>query len=215
MKKLTQGQKDWHRFLRAMWNFLTSKTGAFIIGVSAILVGTYQFYINKPILKYEAEHTNIVSSRNINDLKVTVKEKEYKDLYLTSMTLLNTGSQALDGDNVSKIGHDPIRIVIPPDARLVSYLVDNKDTSKSVTVKLVPYQDSLIIDFDYLNSDNQITVLLLHEKDSDDFKIVGSAVNVNSITRAWTPVQTRELVIAMLVFCLAAYILLNVFVRRR
>lgn len=198
-----------------MWNFLTSKTGAFIIGVSAILVGTYQFYINKPILKYEAEHTNIVSSRNINDLKVTVKEKEYKDLYLTSMTLLNTGSQALDGDNVSKIGHDPIRIVIPPDARLVSYLVDNKDTSKSVTVKLVPYQDSLIIDFDYLNPDNQITVLLLHEKDSDDFKIVGSAVNVNSITRAWTPVQTRELVIAMLVFCLAAYILLNVFVRRR
>lgn len=174
-----------------------------------------QFYINKPILKYEAEHTNIVSSRNINDLKVTVKEKEYKDLYLTSMTLLNTGSQALDGDNVSKIGHDPIRIVIPPDARLVSYLVDNKDTSKSVTVKLVPYQDSLIIDFDYLNPDNQITVLLLHEKDSDDFKIVGSAVNVNSITRAWTPVQTRELVIAMLVFCLAAYILLNVFVRRR
>lgn len=215
MKKLTQGQKDWHRFLRATWNFLTSKTGAFIIGISAILVGTYQFYINKPILKYEAEHTNIVSSRNINDLKVTVKEKEYKDLYLTSMTLLNTGSQALDGDNVSKIGHDPIRIVIPPDARLVSYLVDNKDTSKSVTVKLVPYQDSLIIDFDYLNPDNQITVLLLHEKDSDDFKIVGSAVNVNSITRAWTPVQTRELVIAMLVFCLAAYILLNVFVRRR
>ena len=37
-------------------------------------------YISKPILKYEAEHTNIVSSTDVTDLKVTVREKEYKDM---------------------------------------------------------------------------------------------------------------------------------------
>ena len=35
----------------ALWDFLTSKTGAFIIGVSAIAVGWYQFYISRQILK--------------------------------------------------------------------------------------------------------------------------------------------------------------------
>ena len=66
--------------MNALWDFFTSKTGAFIIGVGAIVIGMYQFYISKPILKYEAEHTNIVSSTDVTDLKVTVREKEYKDM---------------------------------------------------------------------------------------------------------------------------------------
>lgn len=215
MKKLTTAQKDYRYVMRKLWDFFTSKTGAFIIGVAAIAVGTYQFYINKPILEYETEHTNIVSSGNISDLKVTVKEKEYKDMYLTTVTLKNTGSQALDGDDVSKIGHDPIRVQVPDDAHLVSYHIDNKQTSKAVTATLKPYEKDIIIGFDYLNPDNQITVSLLHEKNSDGFKIVGSAVNVNSISPAWTEIQVRELVIVLLVICLSAYILANVISRRR
>lgn len=194
--------------------FFTSKTGAFIIGVGAIVIGMYQFYISKPILKYEAEHTNIVSSTDVTDLKVTVREKEYKDMYLTTLTLMNTGSQALDGDDVSKVGHDPIRIVVPKDARLVSYNINKKQTSPAVAASLEPYDGDILIRFDYLNPDNQITVSLLHEKNSDDFKIVGSAVNVNTISRAWSPVQVREFIIAVLVVCFAAYVLAGVFRRR-
>lgn len=107
MKEITNAQKNYLNIMNALWDFFTSKTGAFIIGVGAIVIGMYQFYISKPILKYEAEHTNIVSSTDVTDLKVTVREKEYKDMYLTTLTLMNTGSQALDGDDVSKVGHDP------------------------------------------------------------------------------------------------------------
>ena len=74
-------------FFQSIWNFLLSQTGTFLIGVSAIAVGTYQFYINKPILKYQTAVTNIVSSINDNEIKVTVKEKEYKDLYQTTVIL--------------------------------------------------------------------------------------------------------------------------------
>ena len=102
MKEITNAQKNYLNIMNALWDFFTSKTGAFIIGVGAIVIGMYQFYISKPILKYEAEHTNIVSSTDVTDLKVTVREKEYKDMYLTTLTLMNTGSQALDGDDVSK-----------------------------------------------------------------------------------------------------------------
>jgi len=213
LKEITNAQKNYLNIMNALWDFFTSKTGAFIIGVGAIVIGMYQFYISKPILKYEAEHTNIVSSTDVTDLKVTVREKEYKDMYLTTLTLMNTGSQALDGDDVSKVGHDPIRIVVPKDARLVSYNINKKQTSPAVAASLEPYDGDILIRFDYLNPDNQITVSLLHEKNSDDFKIVGSAVNVNTISRAWSPVQVREFIIAVLVVCFAAYVLAGVFRR--
>ena len=164
MKEITNAQKNYLNIMNALWDFFTSKTGAFIIGVGAIVIGMYQFYISKPILKYEAEHTNIVSSTDVTDLKVTVREKEYKDMYLTTLTLMNTGSQALDGDDVSKVGHDPIRIAVPKDARLVSYNINKKQTSPAVAASLEPYDGDILIRFDYLNPDNQITVSLLHEK---------------------------------------------------
>ena len=213
MKKITTAQKNYLNIMNALWDFFTSKTGAFIIGVSAIVIGMYQFYISKPILKYEAEHTNIVSSADVTDVKVTVQEKEYKNMYLTTLTLINTGSQALDGDDVSKIGHDPIRIIVPKDARLAAYNINKKQTSSAVAASLEPYKDDIIIGFDYLNPDNQITVSLLHEKYSDDFKIVGSAVNVNTISRKWSPVMVREFIIAVLAACFAIYVLVGIFKR--
>lgn len=214
MRRFSSARKDYLHVMSALWDLFTSKTGAFFIGVGAIVIGMYQFYISKPILEYEAEHTNIISAADVSDLKVTVKEKEYKDMYLTTLTLLNTGSQALDGGDVSKIGHDPIRIIVPEDARLVAYNINNKQTSPAVSAKLVPYEGDIVIDFDYLNPDNQIAVTLLHEKESDNFEIVGSAVNVNSISKAWSPVQKREMIIGVLSICFALYIFTNILVRK-
>lgn len=93
----------------ALWDFLTSKTGAFIIGVSAIAVGWYQFYISRPILKYDTEALTFISSQNDNDYRVQVKGREYKDLYQTRVYLYNVGASALSGKDVSKPGHDPIQ----------------------------------------------------------------------------------------------------------
>lgn len=210
MKRLSSARKDYLHVMSMLWDFFTSKTGAFIIGVGAIVIGMYQFYISKPILEYESAHTNIISAADVSDLKVTVKEREYKDMYLTTLTLLNTGSQALDGGDVSKIGHDPIRIIVPEDARLVTYNINTKQTSPAVSAKLVPYEGDIVIDFDYLNPDNQIAINLLHEKESDKFKIEGSAVNVNSISKAWSPVQKREMIIGILLVCFALYIFANI-----
>ena len=168
------------------WDFLTSKTGAFLIGISAILVGSYQFYINKPILQYTAVTNNVISSKNENDFKVIVKSQEYKDLYQTNVTLINNGEQALAGSDVSKIGHDPIRIVIPQDAGVTHYTIDKNETSPAVSAHLEKIDNAIIITFDFLNPDNQITATILHQNNVKGFKIVGTAVNVNEITPAWS-----------------------------
>lgn len=168
-----------------MWDFLTSKTGAFIIGVSAIAVGWYQFYISRPILKYDTEALTFISSQNDNDYRVQVKGREYKDLYQTRVYLYNVGASALSGKDVSKPGHDPIRLVVPKEAGMVHYTLDNTATTEAITAKITPVNDELVLDFDYLNPDYQIAVSVLHENPTDDIKISGSALNVNEITREW------------------------------
>lgn len=169
----------------ALWDFLTSKTGAFIIGVSAIAVGWYQFYISRPILKYGTEAMTFISSQNDNDYRVQVKGKEYKDLYQTRVYLYNVGANALSGKDVSKPGHDPIRLVVPKEAGMVHYTLDNTATTEAITAKIMPVNNELVLDFDYLNPDYQIAVSVLHENPTDDIKISGSALNVNEITREW------------------------------
>ncbi len=202
------------RFLKHCWDFLTSKTGAFLIGVSAILVGSYQFYINRPILEYVTSTNNIISSNNKNDFKIIVKSEEYKDLYQTDVTLINSGEQALAGADVSKIGHDPIRIVIPKGAGVTHYTIDNNQTSPAVTAELEDIGSAIVIKFDFLNPGNQITVTVLHKNNTPDFKIVGSAVNVNEITRAWSRQQILTAVTGSLgVICLL--LVLNLWRRSR
>lgn len=214
----SEKNKRFKNFLQSIWNFLLSQTGTFLIGVSAIAVGTYQFYINKPILKYQTALTNIVSSVNDNDLKVTIKEKEYKDLYQTTVVLSNNGEQALAGEDVSKIGHDPIRIVIPKKAKVVSYILDKNQTSPEVSVKLVAIEGAIVLDFDFLNPGSQIAVTLLHEYPDTDFVIRGSALNVTSIDREWNKTEERifiiSLVSAFYIFFIAAYILRRIKRRR-
>lgn len=170
---------------RAFWNFWTSQTGAFIIGVSAIVLAWYLAYINNPILKYDTQSVSFISSANENQYKVTVRGKEYKDLYQTKVYLRNYGQQALSGRDVSKPGHDPIRIVVPEEAGMVHFVLDNTETTEAITASLTEQEGELLINFDLLNPEYQIAVAVLHEKPTTGIEIKGSALNVNEITREW------------------------------
>ena len=106
-------------------------------------------------------------------------------MYQTRVYLYNVGASALSGKDVSKPGHDPIRLVVPKEAGMVHYTLDNTATTEAITAKITPVNDELVLDFDYLNPDYQIAVSVLHENPTDDIKISGSALNVNEITREW------------------------------
>lgn len=169
-----------------IWDFLTSKTGGFIIGISAILIGSYQFYINRPILRYSSTTSNLVSSQNDVNPKLKVNDQEFSDLYVTKIILNNDGALALSGADVSKIGHDPIRIHVPKGAKVVHYSVDNLLTSEAVSSNVQTLDNGdILIKFDFLNPDNMIGITLLHENADEEFYVTGSAVNVNRITKEW------------------------------
>lgn len=193
------------RVLKDFWAFWTSPTGAFILAVSAIALGYYQFYISRPILRYETNTVKLISSANNNEYAVDVHGKKYKDLYLTKVYLYNQGEQALSGADVSHIGHDPIRIIIPKDAKMRHFNLDNDETTGAITAKIVPYGDDLVLNFDFLNPDYQYVVNILHETPTEDIVVSGSALNVNEITRA---ISDRELKTWLLWGLGALYILL-------
>ena len=201
--------------VRALWNFLTSPTGAFLIAVSAILIGYYQFYISRPILKYTTETTEISSASGSDDFKIHINGKDYPKLYKTSVTLSNTGEDALAGSDVSSLGHDPIRIPIPPRVKILYYGINNAETSSDVSAKLIKTDNAIVIEFNYLNPDNQITVNMYSEDNYDKFEILGSAVNVNRITQAWSPEQTRKFIIGTIAGIILFYTLfIYLYVRR-
>ncbi len=207
--------KKQSKALRALWNFLTSPTGAFLIAVSAILIGYYQFYISRPILKYISQTTKISSSSGSDDFKIHINGKDYPKLYKTEISLTNTGEEALSGGDVSSIGHDPIRIIIPPRVKILHYGLDNEETSKNVAVELVPIKDAIVIKFNYLNPENKITVILYSEDSYSGYEIQGSAVNVNQITQAWTDEQTQKFVFGSIFGIIIFYTLfIYLYVRR-
>lgn len=207
--------KKQSKILHALWNFLTSPTGAFLIAVSAILIGYYQFYISRPILKYISQTTKISSTSGSDDFRIHINGKDYPIIYKTSISLTNTGEEALSGGDVSSIGHDPIRIIIPPRVKILHYGLDNDETSKNVAVELIAIKDGIVIHFNYLNPNNKITVNLYSEDSYNSYEIQGSAINVNQITQAWTEQQTQRFIFFTIMGIIVFYTLfIYLYVRR-
>lgn len=201
--------------LRALWNFLTSPTGAFLIAVSAILIGYYQFYISRPILKYISQTTKISSTSGSDDFKIHINGKDYPIIYKTTISLTNSGEEALSGEDVSTIGHDPIRIIIPPRIKILHYGLDNQETSENVAAELMPIKEAIVIKFNYLNPNNKVTVDLYSEDSFSGYEIQGSAVNVNQITQAWTDKQTQKFIFGSVCGIIVFYALfIYLYVRR-
>ncbi len=170
--------------LQKLWKFLTSDSMAFLMGIVAIIIGYYQFYLSRPILEYSSTTDKIISTSSSGGIKLHINDNEYQDIYKSLITLTNSGEEALSGSDVSPIGHDPIRISIPPRVKILSYNIDSENTSPEIDAQLKKVGNDIIITFSYLNPNNTIAINLFAEEPYNQFKIVGSAVGVNKILPA-------------------------------
>lgn len=191
-------------FWNRLWSFLTSSTMAFMLAVSAILIGYYQFYLSRPILEYTSSTSKVISSSQ-QGLQFHINGKVYADLYKSVVTLTNTGEEALSGSNVSPVGHDPIRIPVPPRIKILYYGIDDETTSPAVDAKLEYDDNAVIIKFAYLNPNNRIAVDLYSEQSYNQYKITGSAAGVNQISQTMTPRERRKLITLIALGMIAFY----------
>ena len=161
--------------------FFFSAEGAFVIGVTGLILAYYFYYINRPILEYETVTTKIVSANNDTGISISVDGKEYKNLFMTSVVLQNSGGVGLSGKDVSPITEDPVRIIFPQSNKIVGWHIDNNQTSDEISSQLQPRENELVILFNYINPASKITVNLIHEENADDFVVKGNALNVSAI----------------------------------
>ena len=207
--------KIYSRKTKALWNFLISQTCAFLMAVSAIIIGYYQFYISRPILKYTSQTTALSSSADTDTVKIHIRGKEYPKVYKTTLTLLNSGQDALDGKNVSSIGHDPIRIPLETIDNILHYEINPQKTSSDVSAHLIKTPKALVIKFNYLNPDNQIAIDIYNSDNTSNYIITGSAINVNHIKQAWSSKKTRNYIILFIFGIILFYALfIYLYVRR-
>ena len=203
--------------LQKLWKFLTSDSMAFLMGIVAIIIGYYQFYISRPILEYSSYTDKIISTPSSGGIKLHINGAEYQDIYKSLITLSNSGEEALSGADVSPIGHDPIRIPIPPRIKILSYNIDSESTSPEIDAQLQKIDNDIIITFSYLNPKNTIGINLFSEQDYNQYKIVGSAVGVNKILPALGQHKYKKiiaLVVCALLFC-GIIAIFSIRVRRR
>lgn len=175
-----------------------------MLAVSAILIGYYQFYLSRPILEYTSLTSKIISSSK-RGLQLHIDGKGYANLYKSVVTLTNTGEEALSGDDVSPLGHDPIRIPIPPRVKILYYDINNDVTSSDVVARLEPEDHAIVIRFAYLNPNNSIGVDLYSEQDYSRYKVTGSAAGVNQITQTLTPEEKRKFITSIVLGLIAFY----------
>lgn len=214
-KSRVRGQlSPFKKFLHKVWTFLTSNVGAFVIGFTGLIVAIYTFYINRPIIEYDTLSHSFISSENDNKFKVLVENKEYDDLYQTVVIMKNNGQQPLAGSDVSRIGHDPIRIIVPHNAEMVHFTLDNTQTSPAVTAELKEYKGNIIIGFDFLNPGDQIAVTILHKQPQSGFKVVGSALGVTRISHVLTERQLLYIVVGILLGIYILTIILSILDRK-
>lgn len=176
---------------------------AFMLAVSAILIGYYQFYLSRPILEYTSTTSKVISSSK-QGLQFHINGKAYTNLYKSVVTLTNTGEEALSGSDVSPVGHDPIRIPIPPRVKILYYDINDEATSPDVDAKLSYNNNAVIIKFEYLNPNNSIAIDLYSEQNYNQYMITGSAAGVNQISQTMTP-QERHKLIALIALGLIAF----------
>ncbi|MBP3545838.1 MAG: hypothetical protein J6K16_01745 [Alphaproteobacteria bacterium] len=193
------------RLLNQLWNFLTSSTMAFMLAVSAILIGYYQFYLSRPILEYTSSTDKVISSTEEDGIHIHINGIDYKNIYKSVVTLTNSGEEALSGNDVSPIGHDPIRIPIPAQIKVIYYNVDYENTSPDVSVKLENINNSIIIKFSFLNPGNSISVNLFSEQNYSQFKIIGSAAGVNEINQTLNHKQAQKIMFLGILGLIAFY----------
>ena len=178
--------------IKVIWAFWTSPTGGFILAVSAIFLGYYQFYVSRPILMYDLNTVKLVSSLNTNNYEIKVAGKRFDNLYLTKVYLFNLGKEALSGKDVSQIDKDPIRIEVPKNAGLQHFNVDNEETTSAIATQIIPRGNDLILKFDFFNPEYQYVVNILHTNLTDGIKVTGSALDVNEIKRVFNKKELKN-----------------------
>lgn len=159
----------------------------FIIGV---LVTVFFYYksIRSKQLKYVIKSNNLIKDHSsvLSDLSIRYKDEKVKDLTATRLMFWNSGKVTIDGnDNTSA---KPLSLKVDENIKVLeaSLLGENNAAAQIKLVK--ESEDSLRIEFDYLDSMDGAIINLIHTGiDSNGILLRGKVKGVKKIVQSSIP----------------------------
>ncbi len=150
-----------------------------LIGITIGVVGIFSYKIarSSPRLVFQKYSLRLLG-RDENSLppevKVTYKGEEVQRLTKSSFVFWNKGTETLDGKNI--VRDDPLTLVFDEGVQILSYNIIKvtKDVNKFFVSRAENKNNSLVLYFDYLDSDDGAVLEILHDGAQRYPKIAGT-----------------------------------------
>ncbi len=161
-------------FLR--WCFLTV-----VVGLSLSLLGAHIYYkhFQAPELSFIRRTYAIFSDVNTHNAHIAlfINEKQVKNLYMTTIKIENTGGVVLERGNFSA-EMNPLRII---GENIESVFIDENNSNFNSTTQIVKKDGEFLINFNWLNPGDYITINVFHENKNSKINLIGSFEKIGTL----------------------------------
>ena len=154
----------------------------FNVFILTILLNVFYYnFFEKPSLVYSTQSTKISVpdfKTSKHTLKILVDDEVVQDVFITTLILENNSPTVLERSLDEE--KDPIMIV-GNDIEFAH--IDHSKTTKTSYVSLIEKPHGLLVNFDFLNPNDQIYINLIHKQKNQDFKIKGSFKGITEVKK--------------------------------
>lgn len=164
---------------------------AISLTVLGFLYGIIKDYIQskkkEPVYWIRTTHLIRETLKDLKGISIRYNDVEVTDLSSTRFVFWNKGKDAIKrGDIASK---NPIKISIDPEYVILDAFIEKKtDEDNSFTLKLSPDGKSILIDFEFMERNDGISLKLTHTApDSKKFSVTGKVISGSKIVYMPSP----------------------------
>ena len=155
--------------------------GSVIMVLFLTLFGTHVYYkyFQAPELSYMIRNYIVFSGVNTNKAHVAlfVNNEPVEKLYMTTIKIENTGGTVLERNDFSA-EIDPLRIT---GENIKSVFIDANNSKFSSDTQIVEKNEEFLVNFNWLNPGDIITINILRDKANSKLSIKGSFAKIGTI----------------------------------
>lgn len=154
---------------------------AVVVGLSLSLLGAHIYYrhFQAPELSFIRRTYAIFSGVNTHNAHIAlfINEKQVKNLYMTTIKIENTGGVVLERENFSA-EMNPLRII---GENIESVFIDENNSNFNSTTQIVKKDGEFLINFNWLNPGDYITINVFHENKNSKINLIGSFEKIGTL----------------------------------
>lgn len=163
--------------------FLSTYLGHILgfIGLFGVCYTVYSGYTNKSKIVFQHRSQSVIA-KSTNDIgkniDITYKKNTIRQLTISHIAIWNSGKQAVRGTDISRDA--PYRISVGDKNQILDYQIVSV-TKPASGITLIPAENNLTVNFNYLNHKEGVLVKILHDGNEGSLQFSGSAADCKEL----------------------------------